>query len=116
MGNELNRIIDEIEDYIGGNVEGVETIDRMGLTVFLRAKLNEAYRLGQESLRKDAERLDFCERHVDGINTVGSGAADDKWWQVIFQDGNRSEAGTLRDALDEARSARAAIDAAMEAK
>lgn len=29
---DVQRTINAIEDYIGGNVEGVETVDRMGLT------------------------------------------------------------------------------------
>ena len=28
--------IDEIEDYVAGNIEGQETIDRMGFSRFLR--------------------------------------------------------------------------------
>lgn len=42
----IQKLIDEIEDYIGGNVVGCEDddgdIDWMGLTVFLRDKLTEA--------------------------------------------------------------------------
>lgn len=37
------RVLFEIEDYIGGNVEGVEPVDRMALTVFLRSKLDKVY-------------------------------------------------------------------------
>lgn len=36
---DVQRTINAIEDYIGGNVEGIETVDRMGLTVFLRSEL-----------------------------------------------------------------------------
>ena|ERR1039458_3288846 len=35
----IDDVIFNIEDYIGGNIEGVERIDRMGLTVFLRREL-----------------------------------------------------------------------------
>lgn len=35
----MDSTIFEIEDYIGGNIEGQETIDRMALTVFLRRQL-----------------------------------------------------------------------------
>ena len=39
--NVIDDYIFEIEDYIGGNIEGVEKIDRMGLTVFLRKTLKD---------------------------------------------------------------------------
>jgi len=72
----LGHLIDEIEDYIGGNVEDVETIDRMGLSVFLRSKLTLAHAAGFESGRKAAgreERIDtkrFAEApcHLCGYN------------------------------------------------
>lgn len=35
----VDNTISNIEDYIGGNIEGVEPVDRMGLTVFLRNEL-----------------------------------------------------------------------------
>lgn len=38
----IDDIIFEIEDYIGGNIEGQEKIDHMGLTVFLRRTLEAA--------------------------------------------------------------------------
>lgn len=50
----MQALIDEIEDYIGGNVEGVETIDRMALTVFLRARLQAACATGQREMRERA--------------------------------------------------------------
>lgn len=41
MSKDIDSFIFDIEDYIGGNIEGVESVDRMGLTVFLRNKLEE---------------------------------------------------------------------------
>ena len=42
LGNvSIDDYIFRIEDYVGGNIEGVETIDRMGFTVFLRRILEE---------------------------------------------------------------------------
>lgn len=35
----VDDIIFNIEDYVGGNIEEVKTIDRMGFTVFLRSQL-----------------------------------------------------------------------------
>jgi hypothetical protein len=32
----IDRLICEIEDYVGGNIEQVDAVDRMGFTVFLR--------------------------------------------------------------------------------
>jgi len=37
----LDNQIDEIEDYVGGNIEGVDVIDRMAFTVFLRKTLTD---------------------------------------------------------------------------
>jgi hypothetical protein len=39
--NTIDDVIFDIEDYIGGNVEGVERVDRMGLTVFLRRIISD---------------------------------------------------------------------------
>lgn len=41
MSRTIDDYIFEIEDYIGGNIEGVEKVDQMGLTVFLRKILTE---------------------------------------------------------------------------
>ena len=35
----IDDVIFDIEDYVGGNIEGIEKIDRMGFTVFLRRQL-----------------------------------------------------------------------------
>ena len=43
-GLTTDNVIFNIEDYVGGNIEGVEQIDRMGFTVFLRNQL-ESYRI-----------------------------------------------------------------------
>ena len=40
------RIINNIEDYVGGNIEGVENVDHMSFTRFLRGQIEpvaEAY-------------------------------------------------------------------------
>ena len=54
----MNReqILAEIEDYIGGNVECVDSIDRMALTVFLRAKLNYVRTAALEEAKAAAVR------------------------------------------------------------
>jgi hypothetical protein len=55
-----------------------------------------------EALRADKARLDFLEKHADAARNWGSGAADDKWWEVLYQDGNETEGGSLREAIDKA--------------
>jgi hypothetical protein len=55
-----------------------------------------------EALRRDKERLDFLEKHADAVSNLGSGAADDKWWEVLHHDGNKAEGGSLREAIDKA--------------
>jgi len=35
----IDDVIFNIEDYVGGNIEGIDKIDRMGFTVFLRRQL-----------------------------------------------------------------------------
>lgn len=50
----LDGMIFDIEDYVGGNIEGVENVDRMAFTAFLRKNLTalidsakrEAYKQG----------------------------------------------------------------------
>lgn len=39
----IDDVIFEIEDYVGGNIEGQETVDRMGFTVFLRRQLEKLF-------------------------------------------------------------------------
>ena len=51
---------------------------------------------------EDARRIDFIEKHSDGVVISGSGAADDKWFEVIYNDGNRAEGETFRAAIDQA--------------
>lgn len=60
----MNReqILADIEDYIGGNVECVDTIDRMALTVFLRAKLNAVRNAALDEARA------ACEAGIDGTS------------------------------------------------
>ena len=38
--NDIQTTINEIEDYVGGNIETTDIPDRMAFTVFLRRKLN----------------------------------------------------------------------------
>ncbi len=66
MSKVIDDYIFEIEDYIGGNIEGVEQIDRMGLTVFLRKTLKdfeqspapELVRMMEEALPETPKNLD----------------------------------------------------------
>jgi len=37
----IDDLMFEIEDYVGGNIEGQDTVDRMAFTVFLRRVLNQ---------------------------------------------------------------------------
>ena len=53
----MENLILEIEDYVAGNIEGVENPDRMAFTVFLRSKLNEAYDLGFQSRNDEIKDL-----------------------------------------------------------
>ena len=53
----IQSLVDDIEDYIGGSVEGIDIIDRMALTVFLRAALTSAHAAGQEAMRGRAAKL-----------------------------------------------------------
>jgi len=58
----LEEILFEIEDYIGGNVEGIEDVDRMSLTSFLRNQLKDYahYIVAQKMEDKsDAYRSDW---------------------------------------------------------
>lgn len=54
-----------------------------------------------EALRKDKARLDWMEEHLDSADKSGYGA-DDYWWKLLYNDGNRLEGATLREAIDRA--------------
>ncbi len=49
---EIDDIIFKIEDYVGGNIEGVETVDRMGFTAFLRTLLTNAFTKQEEHFKQ----------------------------------------------------------------
>lgn len=52
-----DNVIFNIEDYVGGNIEGIDQVDHMGFTVFLRQQL-EAYRKQHElEARIDENKL-----------------------------------------------------------
>ena len=72
MTKSIDDRILEIEDYIGGNVEGVENIDRMSLTVFLRRQLTQA---------QNEARIDELEKIMDmpGNAFVGNGENEIHW-------------------------------------
>ena len=53
----IQKLIDEIEDYVGGNIEGVKKIDRMSFTRFLRSKLEKAYKEGYRQAMADERAL-----------------------------------------------------------
>ena len=50
----VSNLIDKIEDYVGGNIEGNEEIDRMGFTRFLRGVLSQAH---SEGFNDGAEKI-----------------------------------------------------------
>jgi hypothetical protein len=54
---------------------------------------------------RDTERMDWFDKHADGVSVSGCGA-DDRWTELIHHDGNRSEGATLRDAIDAAMATR----------
>jgi hypothetical protein len=57
--------------------------------------------------KADADRLDWFDKHADGVNVSGYGH-DDSWTELIYMDGNRAEGSTLRSAIDAALAARTA--------
>ena len=62
----LDEYIAEIEDYIGGNVEDQETVDRMALTVFLRGQLTQLLHDFEEELGPkihDHYNYSKCDKH-----------------------------------------------------
>jgi hypothetical protein len=53
-------------------------------------------------LRADKDRLDWLERNGHCCDSFGSGS-DDRWWNVVYNDGNQAEGATPREAIDAAR-------------
>jgi hypothetical protein len=50
---------------------------------------------------RDTERLEWFDKNADGVNYSGCGA-DDRWCELIYNDGNRVEGPTLRATIDKA--------------
>lgn len=47
----------------------------------------------------DTEMLDWLDKHCDGADHSGYGS-DDMWWRLIYNDGNRAEGATIREAIN----------------
>lgn len=74
----IDDVIFDIEDYVGGNIEGIEHVDHMGFTVFLRRKLEDlvarqttaAYKQGQEyRIAQDLKRY-MSRNEADTVGMV----------------------------------------------
>lgn len=57
----IDDLIFEVEDYIGGNIEGVKRIDRMGLTVFLRRMFETALEAERKRIKKALPEITLSE-------------------------------------------------------
>jgi hypothetical protein len=51
--------------------------------------------------RADGARLDWLEAHGNALDSSGYGA-DDMWWTLLYNDGNKQEGGSPRAAIDAA--------------
>jgi hypothetical protein len=49
---DTDTTISNIEDYVGGNIEGIDRIDRMAFTAFLRAELEQLIKKEQRDMLK----------------------------------------------------------------
>lgn len=62
----LDGMIFDIEDYVGGNIEGVANVDRMAFTAFLRknltALIDSAKREARGCIDCQKLRCEDCER------------------------------------------------------
>jgi len=76
----IDEVIFNIEDYVGGNIEGVEKIDRMGFTVFLRKQLTDyATQQNLELLERLKGKIDYRYATTRIVGSLGSynAAVDD---------------------------------------
>lgn len=90
----VDDVIFNIEDYIGGNIEGVERVDRMGLTVFLRRQLEDFRTQALTSLKTEMEKKN---QKV----SRGAGSADTSY--VLGYNQAISECQGLLDTLPSSR-------------
>lgn len=71
----VDRVINEIEDWVGGNIHGVKTVDWMSFTRFLRRQL--------ESLSQpDASGLVGALEKIRELLLSGEGEVQDMKWHV----------------------------------
>ena len=54
------------------------------------------------AIREDKARLDYLEEHLNSLSTSGYGA-DDRWFEMLYCDGNKVEGATVRTCIDDAR-------------
>jgi len=55
----IDEAIFDIEDYVGGNIEGIDKVDRMAFTVFLRKTLTTAISTAVREARIEQVMQDF---------------------------------------------------------
>ena len=73
----IDEAIFDIEDYVGGNIEGIDKVDRMAFTVFLRKTLTTAI-----STAVREARIDELEHIISGSEY----SDDDFDWYEITKD------------------------------
>lgn len=76
----MQDIIGRIEDYVAGNIEGVEDVDRMAFTAFLREALLE-------------QRAEFVEE-LEGLDVKAP------WASPVYQRGWEVADGLWREERD----------------
>lgn len=64
----IDDAIFDIEDYVGGNIEGITKIDRMGFTVFLRKQLTAL--ISSEVAKAKIAEVDRCNAQAFADETV----------------------------------------------
>jgi hypothetical protein len=97
LGNLLARIHRDGGHYVDehGWRKAIDDADTKVINLF-------AIEAEVERLRADAERLDWCDEHLDYVSIDGYGA-DDRWCKIGHHDGNLAEGATLREAIDAAK-------------
>ena len=75
-----------------------DRLGKMSNRVGVRSKDTKDLRLAARCVLAWAK----VEKHCDNLSYIGSGAADDKWWRYLHNDGNLSEGGTALAAVESA--------------
>lgn len=73
---------------------GQAAVDLTGRIAALEAEL--------AALREDKARLDWLDTRLDCLDASGYGA-DDRWFQMLYSDGNKVEGYSVRKCIDFAR-------------